>query len=234
MDSAPDGFVGEPGPGRVVLDLGRSPLVVLGQDDSYDEHNTIARILELSDEDALVAALWHLTHDRLLLRVLRRRIPLDVAEDVLQDVFALLIEQLPRVRGPKIVGWLCTMADYECARQTSKLERARANRASAVRNLPRAGADPLGAEPEAKLDTKRALNETWELVLNLSPIDAYIMQATVLDGAPAAEIIQVIGRRYDVSLTLGALYERRRKLRRALANRLVHRRRGGVHGGEHD
>lgn len=220
--------------GRTVMEDGRPPLVVTDRDGSRSEQEALEHLLALTDEDRLIAALWHLGHDRLVLQALRRQLPLDVAEDIVQDVFALLTEQLQRVRGPKILGWLATMVDYECRRHLTRLYRGRSNQSAVVRRQDQSSSRQATADPEERLDRRRAAGQAWTLVSELEPLDAYIMRASIVDEADSALMIEVIARRFEVQLTRGALYARRRRIRRLLAHRMTTGRRGGVHRGEHD
>lgn len=216
-----------------MLDGLRSPLVVLGQDDTYSEQAALDQALALADDEQLITALWHLSHQRLLRRALQRGLSLEVAEDIIQDVFSLLADELERVRGPRVLGWLTKMVDYECIRQVSERKRARANLQAVTAHHSQAQALHSLGQPEQQLDRERELAAALELLLTLEPLDAYIMRATIVDGAEAADSIPRITERFGVQLSPKALYERRRRIRVDLAHRLALQR-TGTPGGTHD
>jgi len=190
---------------------------------------TLEQILALSDDEQLITALWHLAHRRLLRQAMARGVAVEAAEDIVQDVFSVLADQLERVRGPRLLGWLATMVDYECKRHFTTRRRARGNlastqaRAAVVQQL-------LGRDnPERELIRQRELRAAVDLLVQLDPVEAFIMQAAVIDGLSTAVVLDTITRRFGVTLSPRALYERRRRIRRALAGRLAPA--SGAHGG---
>ncbi len=211
----------------------RPPLVVYGPADDSREQDILQGILALSDPEARITALWHLSHRRLLGRVLRRQLPLEVAEDIVQDVFSLLADQLERVCGPRILGWLNTMVDYECARRFSERRRALANQRAVVTQQLSLDLHSSG-QPERQLDSSRDLAVALELLVTLEPLDELIMGAAGGDAFETAQLIERIQGSFGLLLTPRALYERRRRIRRDLANRLANRRRGSSPRGDHD
>ena len=216
-----------------MLDRAGSPLVVLGSDDVYSEPLTIEQVLALDDDEQLITALWHLSHRRLLRRALAQGLTLEAAEDAVQDVFSMLADQLQRVRGPALGGWLAKMVDYECKRYFSAQKRARGN-LQAVQE--RADLDKRQHDcddPELTLIRQHELGTAMDLLLDLEPLEAFIMRATIVDKVPTTVVLDVIKRRFEVCLTPAALYERRRRVRQRLAKRMAHGLGGRADGGDH-
>jgi DNA-directed RNA polymerase specialized sigma24 family protein len=189
------------------------------------EDPAVERILQLGCPEQVITALWNLSYERLIRRALARQVSLPVAEDILQDVFSLLARELDRVRGPRILGWLGTMVDYECARHFSKVKRARLNERKAQVNAAELVAAMDAAPLDQKLDRKRGLDQARSALAALGALDEYIIQAAV-DGVDAVDAVAEIQRRFGVSLSSGALYERRRRIRLRLREQLS---RGGSH-----
>jgi len=180
----------------------------------------VAGILALDDEERIIAALWQLCYERLLRRVLRRGLAIELAEDILQDVFALLAERLEQVRDPRIVGWLNTVVDYECARHITDLQRARTNRRATVRHTQATGRAAVEPDAEVELDQRRKLGRTLQVLMGLEELDRFILRSSCLEDLSTAEILELIERRFGTSLTAAALYKRRSRIRRALAREL--------------
>jgi len=222
------------GGGRVVTTSAGPPLVVLGKDDVYSEPVTLEQILQLRDDEAQITALWHLSHRRLLRRALSKGVPLESAEDIVQDVFALLANQLDRVRSSRLLGWLATMIDYECKRHFTKRRRATGNLESVQQrievDLQLCGQD----DPEIELTRQRELRAAVDLLVGLEPLEAFIMRAAIIDEMATPAVLDVLARRFDVQLSPRALYERRRRIRRTLANRLAQQGEPSPDGGDRD
>ncbi len=222
------------GAGRTVFDGPSRPLVVLGGDDAPDEPQTLEQIIELGDDQQLITALWHMSHRRLMRIALSRQVPFDAAEDLVQDVFAMLADQLDRVRSPELLGWLAKMVDYECKRYFSMRKRSRGNQVSAQEHSALNLSHRTRDDPEAGLIRQQDLGAALDVLYSREPVDAYIILATNVDGVPSPVVIEVIARRFGVFLTPGALYERRRRIRTTLATRLTRSRREDFGGGDHD
>jgi len=209
------------GVGRVVTNSAGSPLVVLGKDDVHSEPLTLDQILQLRDDEALITALWHLSHRRLLRRALGKGVPLESAEDIVQDVFSLLADQLDRVRSPRLLGWLATMVDYECKRHFTKRKRTTGNLESVQQRIEVVQQLHGQDDPEHEIIRQRELQAAVDLLVVLEPLEAFIMRAAIIDELATPVVLDVLARRFDVQLTPRALYARRRRIRRALANRLA-------------
>ncbi len=212
----------------------RSPRVVPGVDGLHRQPPTIEQILELDDDEQQISALWRLSHQRLLRRAVAQGVPLDAAEDVVQDVFSRLAVQLPQVRSPKIGGWLAKMVDYECKRHFSTQKRARGNQRKVQARADLHLAQSRPTNPELALIRRRELDAAVGLLAKLKPLDAYIVKSATVDGVQTAVVLEVIERRFGVRLSPRALYERRRRIRRKLAERLAFGRSRGGDGGTHD
>ena len=235
MSSAPEGPWAEPADaGGGHADSSGTPFIAVVKDQRYSDADAVEQILSLDDHERIISALWHLCHERLLRRVLHKGLPIELAEDILQDVFALLSERLEDIRDPRIIGWLNTVADFECARHITKLRRGRTNRHASEQ---RAEVDELvrqGDDIEARIDRRRRLVRTFEVLMSLGELDSFIVRASCLDGLPTATILDIIERRYGLSLTPAALYKRRSRIRHELASNLREHKNQGIERVPHD
>jgi len=220
--------------GGLHADSSGVPFIAVVKDQRYSDADAVQQILSLQDNERIISALWHFCYEGLLRRVLRKGLHIELAEDILQDVFALLSERLDDVRDPRIVGWLNTVADYECARHITMLRRGRSNRRASEQQAEFAEIVQQGDDIEARIDRRRRLIRTFEVLMELGDLDSFIVRASCLDGLPTETILDVIERRYGLSLTSVALYKRRSRIRRLLARNLREGKKQGIVRGCHD
>ena len=144
--------------GRLIAGREHPPLVVLGRDDQHSAHGTLEQILALTQDEAFITALWHHACPHLIRQAVAKGLPIDAADDVLQEVFSLLAAELDRVRGPRIMGWLRTMVDYQCMAWFSSRRRARRNLDAATARQDSVRALPPAYDPERPLAQQRELD----------------------------------------------------------------------------
>ena len=221
-------------PARLVGREGRPPLAVLGPDGSLDDQQALAFALAQGDPELLVATCWQLGHERFTRLVLARGLPFDVADDVLQEVFALLSRELDRVRGPRIMGWLATMVELECRRHCTRQARAHHNAARARYELQHISHHQAASQLADNLGHKRDLAVAVEFVAGLEPVDQCILQAFLLEGLPTTQIAARVEQRFGEQVSVQAVRMRRLRLRRQLSQQIIQKRRGSDNRRESD
>jgi DNA-directed RNA polymerase specialized sigma24 family protein len=101
------------------------PVAMLGPQDHHDPQQHLERALRSGDPQRVITVCWQLWRRDLLQRILAKGVPVDHADDVLQNVFALLARDFERVRSRRLRGWLFTIVGYECRRFFQERARAR-------------------------------------------------------------------------------------------------------------
>jgi DNA-directed RNA polymerase specialized sigma24 family protein len=154
--------------------------------------------------------LWIATSARVFAYFVRFGVPEDHADDLVQEVFAVVMDQYHRFDGGNAHAWVFTLARYELLSW----------RARAKRSAPRSNElqDIVPVEP----DSERRLQE-MELVAareafrcELDEANAMILDhlgSDVLDD----ELLDRIADATSQRLSLGALRDRRLRLRRSFA-----------------
>ncbi len=218
--------------GRVVSRDGAPPVQLLGADDRPDPVALLARVLRSGDPALVVATCWRLWHRDLLRRVLYSGVPPEHAEDVLQDVFALLARDYQRVRSHRLRGWLGTMVDFECRRWFQDRRRSRRNRQVAAERVEPPEYNREAAHPETSMDRRRDLDVAFAFIRDLEPEDAFVLEASLYHQLAAAEVAAGLAERFQLVLSAAAIRQRRSLLRRQLASQIRQKRRGGRFDGD--
>jgi RNA polymerase sigma factor (sigma-70 family) len=206
------------------------PLVLLGAAGGDAEAAMLRFALDQGDPEAVIQLCWNLYHAALFRRILGRGIPADQAEDVLQCVFALLHREYEAVRGPKLRGWLWTIADYECLRHIQQSVRARRN-LDGVRRL--AGADggrDTAPSPESLVDARRGVEAVLAFFAGLTPYEEELFQTSWIECASVEETLVAVSRKYGKQIDRRQLARQRHRLRQRLAESIAHWRSGGRSG----
>ncbi len=198
-------------------------LSLLGPEDAADSQLFLRRALRSGDAQRVIATCWRLWRRELLERILAKGVPTDHADDVLQNVFALLARDYHRVRSDRLQGWLVTMVGYECRRFFQDRARAR------PRSAPMAAVPPPdfhGPGPELQLDRQRDLGVAFAFLEGLAPLDSFVLMASLHEGHSTARIAAEVVERFGVVISDDALRQRRSQLRRTLASHILQARRG--------
>ncbi len=213
-------------PGRLVLHPEGGPsLVVLGSGECASAELQVEQALQKGEPAAVITLCWQLWHRRLLRQALIKGLRLEQAEDALQNVFALLARDLERVRGSKLLGWLCTMMDYECMRTFQAERRGRSNQAAVAANEASLKPDEGWTEVERRAEGRRELGVVMAFVAGLEPIDMVVVKATLLRDKTDEETAALLRGRYGWRGSGQAVRRRRMEIRQLLASHVAQARR---------
>ncbi len=182
------------------------------------------------DAEYVVSILWQHWRGPLIGRILTWSIPEAEADDVLQEVLALVASKCanPRSRGfdseDGLLGWVWTLTDYEC--------RSHHNRALRFRRKHRAlalGTQPPDRHPSGLRNVEREIAERQALALvrefydGLGPNDRTLFDLVFHDRCTSREVAQHLEEHSDTHRTPGAVRARTRRLRSQLVRLFMRR-----------
>ncbi|MFH1464327.1 MAG: hypothetical protein ABIO70_08060 [Pseudomonadota bacterium] len=188
------------------------------------------RALARNDPEQVIQLCWSLFNRPLFLRILDRGIPEDQAEDVLQEVFALLQREYERVRGPRLQGWLWTVTDYECRRHHTARRRTLCCREAAAGQVAASGARSDTRLPDILVDQRREVAAVLEFLRQLSSYESTLLETALIGGATTQEVLDLVLGRFGQQLDAMQLARQRHRLRQRLKEHLATWRPAGTKG----
>lgn len=189
---------------------GNSSLILLRREPTTDQEPvspaTFAQIIQRArhgDEEALVV-LYQRALPIIYRYVLARLGRPDLAEDVVSEVFLVMIESIHTLRAEHEAGflaWLLQIAQGKCARALRQLTRREG------RQVPLPGASPtdedytvelmatdLASNPAAFQEWRETLEELGGALQHLSPEQQFVVIGRFLDGQSPEALAQVLGK----------------------------------------
>ncbi len=191
-----------------------------------DPSSTKKAVLRRSLEQALacrdVEAVIHLActcyKDDLRLYLLSKGVNENDVEDLLQNVFSLILIKFDSFTNVNFRGWLFTFARYE---YLSWRYDCTSNKRLTSDPRHKANLSPVSEDSiNTLLDSRFLTSQAMELMREENDINAEIFRAVFLEGCDSTETIERIRELLNVSLTPGSFGKRKIRLRDKLASRL--------------